>query len=316
MKMISFQKFMNAIDDDLLEEAQVSKKKFPVSRFAIIAACVLVCVLAVNLLPIAIPGKNADIRVVSAEDLLELGYDMPLPDDAQVVGYYLKEQKEFETPMAQICFTTDGVEYLYSAQFTEQPQERTSQEEVVTDTGAKIDLWVGSTQKTEYVSWFTEEKGIQWWVESENKDAQIITTAQQILEVLGLNMDVAPEGAENESFHVESTPSQETEELVIAETLFTLDGVNYSYRTAATIEIKEDFADISGLDKEYQCSSQVKVGWCSARLYYNPGEDGKIVWFDIAPGLLYSLSMDNGASEETLINMAEELYNPAQKDVP
>jgi hypothetical protein len=57
------------------------------------------------------------------------------------------------------------------------------------------------------------------------------------------------------------------------------------------------------------------VSWCPARVYYNAGGEGKIVWFDIVPGLLYSLTMSNGASEKALEEMASQLYTPAQGDV-
>lgn len=39
---------------------------------------------------------------------------------------------------------------------------------------------------------------------------------------------------------------------------------------------------------------------------------GKVIWFDIAPGLLYSLTMDNNASEEALLPLAEQIYTPVQ----
>jgi hypothetical protein len=42
---------------------------------------------------------------------------------------------------------------------------------------------------------------------------------------------------------------------------------------------------------------------------------GKLVWFDVVPGLLYSLTMSDGASQSALLDMAQQLYTPAQGDV-
>ena len=39
---------------------------------------------------------------------------------------------------------------------------------------------------------------------------------------------------------------------------------------------------------------------------------GKIIWFDIVPGVEYSLSVESGASENSLIAMANELFTPLQ----
>ena len=56
------------------------------------------------------------------------------------------------------------------------------------------------------------------------------------------------------------------------------------------------------------------MAWCSARLSWNEDGSGKLVWFDLVPGLLYSLTMDSGASEQALMDMAAQLYEPAQGD--
>ena len=45
-----------------------------------------------------------------------------------------------------------------------------------------------------------------------------------------------------------------------------------------------------------------------------PGGEGKIVWFDVVPGICYSLTVDNGASEDSLRSMAESLYTPMQTE--
>ena len=81
---------------------------------------------------------------------------------------------------------------------------------------------------------------------------------------------------------------------------------------ASTYEVDENFADISGVDKVFGTETEGEVSYCPARIYFDEGGEGKIVWFDVAPGLLYSLHMDSGASEEALELMANVVFAPAQ----
>ena len=127
---------------------------------------------------------------------------------------------------------------------------------------------------------------------------------------LGLDMKVEPEGAQDVLYHVFSLG-----DLIVAETSFMWEGVRYSYRMASTSEIFEDLPDISETKGNYCVEQNSEVGWCPAQLYYTEGEAGKVIWFDVVPGLLYSLTMDDGASEKMLLDMAETLYTPAQKEV-
>lgn len=39
---------------------------------------------------------------------------------------------------------------------------------------------------------------------------------------------------------------------------------------------------------------------------------GKIIWFDIVPGIEYSLSVESGANAEVLSDMASLLFTPMQ----
>ena len=101
----------------------------------------------------------------------------------------------------------------------------------------------------------------------------------------------------------------------MGETTFTLDGVNCAYRIALTYETSSDFADISGVEEEFAHHAQAEVGWCPARLAWNDGGAGKVVWFDLVPGQLFSLSVDAGASQERLLDLAGQLFLPAQDEL-
>ena len=72
---------------------------------------------------------------------------------------------------------------------------------------------------------------------------------------------------------------------------------------------------ISGISGTFAENIESEVFWCSAKLRFNAGGQGKIVWFDVVPGILYSLSMDDGASEEALLDLANELFVPAQEEI-
>ena len=101
----------------------------------------------------------------------------------------------------------------------------------------------------------------------------------------------------------------------MGETSFTLDGVKYIYRIAPTYDTSPDFADISGVEETFDHQAQAEVGWCPARLAWNDGGAGKVVWFDVVPGQLYSLSVEVGASRESLMDLADQLFLPAQGEV-
>ena len=151
---------------------------------------------------------------------------------------------------------------------------------------------------------------MQWCLSGNQGASALLSTAGDILNTLGYNLDVAPDGAKELVFR-----KLMQEDLSVGETTFVLDGIFYAYRVAATNVVEENFADISGMEKDFTEEASAEIGWCSAKLSFNENEDGKITWFDPAPGLLYSLYMETGASEDALIDMANLLYAPTQDDV-
>ena len=139
-------------------------------------------------------------------------------------------------------------------------------------------------------------------------------TAQSILDQTGLNADVAPAEAEDVSYALLELET-DAQTLTVAEVSFTLDGIAYCYRTAATGVISDPIYDLTQHDLPDAVQASATLGWCVATLYYEDGGAGKIIWFDIVPGLLYSLEMETGASAEALTTMAEYCYTPAQGEV-
>ena len=61
-------------------------------------------------------------------------------------------------------------------------------------------------------------------------------------------------------------------------------------------------------------TAESTVRWCTALLRWDEGGAGCIIWRDIAPGLVYSLTTDSGASEDALSDMAALVFQPAQEE--
>ena len=94
----------------------------------------------------------------------------------------------------------------------------------------------------------------------------------------------------------------------IAELRFTLDGDDYTYRVAPLAEA----ADISGMYYEWTISELHDVAYCDATIRRSNGGQGVIEWFDVVPGMMYSLSMKKGATSEKLLSTANKLFVPMQ----
>jgi hypothetical protein len=129
-------------------------------------------------------------------------------------------------------------------------------------------------------------------------------TRKSILETVGVDLE-APKGAKDVSYQ------SITADNIIAQMKFTQDGKAYNYRVMSAT----DYSDISGMYYDWKEVEPTNVGGIIAEASYIPGEQGIINWYDVVPGLLYSLSVDSGASLEVLKNMAEKLYAPTQGEV-
>ncbi len=134
------------------------------------------------------------------------------------------------------------------------------------------------------------------------------TDAEGIQQTLGVSFGV-PEGAENLKYF---TINDET-----AEMRFTKDGTEYTAR----IKPSSEFEDISGLYYEWTAKlDDCKVGYCDAQCmsYISETEDDvmAVLWFDVAPGLMYSLSaVGADLNGLDLPVVAEQIFVPAQGDV-
>lgn len=127
-------------------------------------------------------------------------------------------------------------------------------------------------------------------------------TAEELMEMSGLSFNV-PEGAENVIHRLLETQG-------MAEMQFDLNGLHFNARILPAAE----FEDISGLYGEWTSDEPVSIGWCEGRLMR--GSDGEdvydlILWFDAAPGLMYSLSAISAEGTD-LLPVAQSVYFATQ----
>lgn len=297
--------FMSSVDDGLLEDAlAVPKRRVRWKSLAAAAACL--CVVFGVLFWFAASESG-----VTAADLAGYGYELPLPSDARDVRYDLLPSSS-EIPIAQAEFDQDGHAVTLRAWKTEQSQDIFDSGETWTNqmdwNDGNTALSLRSNAQTAQVSWYSNQ--IQWSVRSDMTTADLLDTVDSIFSALGYQLSHAPEGARDihyNAFHLDG--------LAVGETTFTLDGAHCAYRIAPTYETSPDFADISGMEGDYAQHAEAEVGWCSARLDWNDGGAGKVVWFDPVPGQLYSLSVDAGASREGLLDLAGQLFIPTQDEL-
>ena len=130
------------------------------------------------------------------------------------------------------------------------------------------------------------------------------TDQDGILQSLGFDFQV-PAGAEDEAFYTIDTDPQ------IAQMTFVFDGDEYIYRMSATSEFK----DISGMYYTWENNETAQIDYNEAQVSWNDWKEGVILWYDEAPGIMYSLSQKTNANFNSLEGMAINLYQPTQGDV-
>ena len=308
-----FEVFQHSADPTMLEEAQTGgKRKSGWLHFAAAAACV--CVVAAAALiwrpwsgAVQMPNPWTDTTL---ENIRAMGYDMVLPDGAENVTFTaLNAESGGAAMMVQADYTLNGAEYTCRAAKTAEPEDISglyeTWEQDLSWTAGDAQLQMCTNNLTGYVSWYLPGEEQQWCVSSASSDAQLLQNAEILAQGLGQELATAPENAENVILRVFSLDGR-----TVAETAFTVGGARWTYRTAPG---ELELIDISGL-ADFSAGAAGQVSYCEARLSYDEGGAGKIVWFDIVPGVEYSLSVESGANEQMLLDMANALFVPMQGD--
>lgn len=127
------------------------------------------------------------------------------------------------------------------------------------------------------------------------------SSAEEILNTLGLRFAI-PKNAENVCYSV------------IADSLAQMDFVWNKAECTARAESsgKTSLQDISGFYYNWKKSVKVKVGYNEADAKWTKDENGNSVgiciWWDAAPGIMYSVSMKSNANAENLEKLANAVY--------
>lgn len=98
----------------------------------------------------------------------------------------------------------------------------------------------------------------------------------------------------------------------LAEMLFMLDGVEYSYRAQAA----EGLTDISGMNYAFEPRETVRIGGLEGLVQTSANEEASVgvaLWYDDEANLAYSLAMMSDASLDTLLNLADTLYGQPEE---
>jgi len=126
-------------------------------------------------------------------------------------------------------------------------------------------------------------------------------TAQDILNTLGVRFAI-PDGAKNVQYSV------------ISDSLAQMDFIWNKAECTARAEPSGETSlkDISGFYYNWKNSADVKVGYNEAKTNWTKDENGNSVgiciWWDAAPGIMYSVSMKSNANAENLKKLANAVY--------
>ena len=207
MKQNRFKLWMQAVDNELLEEAQKPyRRKYTfIYRIGAVAACLVLVITAVTLTQ----RKKAEslqmpnpVTSASAEEIQHLGYSVPLPKDAENPSYYIIDMGKDSAKMAEVDFEQNGTEYSCRALKSNTVQDISG----LNYEWAKSEDWSGEdisvqlrqSDDAAWVGWYAFGAGVQWCISGGNNTLQLLDTAQTIVENLGYTMPLYPlESAES-----------------------------------------------------------------------------------------------------------------------
>lgn len=101
--------------------------------------------------------------------------------------------------------------------------------------------------------------------------------------------------------------------VLAGEIRFELRGVDWTYRSAVIAADGDTIPDISGVEGDFK-TLETQVHHCDAVVSVSEDGVGKILWYDVVPGVAYSLSMAENANGDTLQSIANLMFTPLQGD--
>ena len=307
-------RWMDAIDADLLEEAQ---RPLPhggaAVRWGALAACLCAAALALALWQpwnadlITGAGDNAMSKgpapdqFAACDAVRPLSATMALPAGAELTSDYDLQRGDDGAVTAVSCTVSlDGAEYAYTAAYA---SDVAADDALLSwaSNGLTLLLYDGS------VSWYDSAAGVEWSLSGDDGQA-VLNMAGDIIGAQTFAFPSAPAGAADVSY-----AAFPLDGVTVLEVSFTADGVRWHYRMAPTDDVSAAIPDISAFSGGAQ-TAEGQLRWCPTSLRWDEGGAGCIIWRDIAPGLVYSLSADSAASEKTLADMAALVFKPAQEE--
>lgn len=317
-------RWMDAIDDDLLEEAQRPLPRGGAARrWGALAACFCAAALALALWQpwSAGNGEAADcgsaggfnamdksfpVTMAPVLDAEPLSASLALPEGASLTSdYQWRQDGEGAVTGVSCTVLLDGYDYDYGAAYASQPLP-------APDGTLPADTWqVNGLTLLVYddgaVGWYDTSAGIQWYCAAWDGGEPLVT-AFTLMDAQYYTVPTAPEGADVLGYDLFDLNGE-----TVTEVSFTLNSVTWHYRMAPTLDVSETIPDISDFTGG-SLTAEGRLRWCPTVLRWDAGGAGCIIWRDIAPGLAYSLTADTGASEKTLADMAALVFKPAQEE--
>lgn len=314
-------RWMDAIDEEWLEEAQRPQPRFSAARrWGALAACFGAAVLTLALWQ-PWNAQMADTAAVyntraagkaSAADAADdgtvmLAETLALPSGGVLLSDYdLRHDESGAVAAASCTVEVNGYSYDYGAAYTSEPLPSPGGE--LPTASWEVSGLTVLVYENGAVSWYNEDTGIQWYCATSVDGAETLVTAFELMGAQSYTVPVAPEGAEVLGYDL-----FELDGMTVTEVTFAENGRTWHYRMASTADVTETIPDIS----EYSggsLSAEGKVRWCQTALRWDEGGAGCVIWKDIVPGFTYSLTVDSGAAELLLDDMTGRIFKPAQGD--
>ena len=309
-----FKRWMDAIDDEYLEEAQRPLPRSAAARrWGALAACLCAAALTLALWQ---PWNSS----TAGEDAMDNGAEPPiafaapaieplsatlaLPENAELLTDYDLQRDEGGTVSAASCTVElGGLDYDYGAVYAAAPLP-------APDGSLPSTSWqMGGLTLLVYddgaVGWYSESAGIQWYCTADDNGGTL-AVAFSMISAQAYTVPTAPEGAAVGGYDLFELDGETVTEVTFAE-----NGRTWRYRMMPTMDVTERIPDISGYTGGSQ-TAEGQVRWCAAQLRWDENGAGCVIWKDVAPGLAYSLTVDSGATETLLNDMAQRVFQPAQ----
>lgn len=125
-------------------------------------------------------------------------------------------------------------------------------------------------------------------------------------------LPLLPEGVNDAEYSYIDSPKDAPEGMVIAQAMFDYQGARCLLRGAFTDEL----VDFSGMYHDWAFDREMRIGVFRGRVMYVDGGPGVAQWYDVLQGSTYSVSMDEGASLEKMMVLANDMAEWQYEDPP